>query len=164
MAGLIGASAKTRRVKEFRASGTFTVPTGVKTVYLFQVGGGGGGDGSSTGGQGGNVIQMPYDVDGKASCAVVIGAGGTQGNAGGDTIFDGVVIAHGGEAGRGFLSGNPVSVASPTGTDGFGGSNGAISAAVAINGARLSPKANTGAGGVQTSGGASGYARVEWDE
>lgn len=177
MAGLIGGSSgKTLRVQEFRTSGTFTVPSGVKTVELFMVGGGGGTSASGyKAGQGGNVLEVNYDVSGKASCAVVIGAGGSNtGGAGGSTSFDGVVVSNGG-AGDGAAScsieptqhsGTPVS-----GRAGFGGNgvhnstNGCYRAPGNGAYANSDGTTNTGAGasGAGKAGG-SGYLRVEWYE
>lgn len=158
MSGLMN-TGKVLRVKEFRASGTWVNP-GVKTVELFQVGGGGSGVGAGNVGQGGHVLSCKYDVDGIASCAVVIGAGGTSGGNGGNTSFDGVVIAGGGRGGQA-QAGN---IALLLGVDGFGGhgasggysGNGAIQGAVGV--------ANTGAGGSSGFSGGSGYLRVEWYE
>lgn len=178
MAGLIGgSSSKTLRVKEFRASGVFPVPAGVKTVWLFLVGGGGGtGSETHTAGQGGNVVKVNYDVSGKASCNVAIGAGGGVGGDGGDTIFDGVVVAAGGAVNgvKGTSSTSTtthdVPPAIKSGEDGFGG-NGVVAsypfAAQPHNGAKTNSAglANTGAGASGTSRtGGSGYARVEWYE
>ncbi|KRB70496.1 glycine-rich domain-containing protein [Noviherbaspirillum sp. Root189] len=181
MAGLIGTSGgKTLRVMEFRASGTFTVPSGVKTVELFLVGGGGGtASNTYAAGQGGNVVKTKYDVNGKASCAVVIGAGGAAGGSdGGNTSFDGVAIAYGG-SGNGIRATDSSGSFGPetgsstgvvVGVDGFGGNGVTVSypyAAHPANGAKSlsAGPANTGAGasGGNRAGG-SGYARVEWYE
>lgn len=167
MAGLMGgSSSKTLRVQEFRASGTFTVPTGVKTIELFLVGAGGGG-GATQGGGPGQVLRTKYDVNGKNSCVVVIGAGGAADAAnGGDSTFDGVVVAVGGIAQAGFAnSGAPV--VSVSGNDGFGGiGSGSANVGIVGNGARMlkDGAANSGAGGAFSKAGGSGYARVEWYE
>lgn len=175
MAGLIGgSSSKTLRVQEFRASGTFTVPSGVKTVSLFMVGAGGGIDGGYRAGQGGNVVEVNYDVSGKASCAVVIGAG-VSGGDGGDTTFDGVVIAKGGVANGAYWNAAVQGQTAPmAGKNGFGGhgqmGNGFVGTVPlnAVNGARTGQagSANTGAGasGSAAQAGGSGYCRVEWYE
>lgn len=168
MAGLIGGSSALKlRVKEFRSSGTFNVPSGVKTVGLFMVGGGAGsGAGNGEVGQGGNVVEINYDVDGKASCAVVIGAGGAIGAAGGDTSFDGVAIATGGQPAM--ISASQVTTYHPGhegGTKGFGGHGAILGKMTASNGAKQGgPGANTGAGANGNVQGGSGYLRVEWYE
>lgn len=170
MSGLIGgSSAKTLRVKEFRASGAFARPAGVKTVDLFLVGGGAG-SGANSGGDGGNVMEISYDVSEKASCAVIIGAGGAVGNtAGGASSFDGVVIASGGAPCSFDATVRPVYA---TGKNGFGGAGvpkyGGASANGGGKGGAAAPADNTGGGGGGDSGsgspGASGYCRVEWYE
>lgn len=162
MSGLIGGS-KTLRVKEFRSSGNFTVPHGIKTVSLFMVGGGGGGASGHTG-QGGNVVEVNYDVDGKASCNVIVGAGGVGATSGGDTSFDGVAIAKGGSPYGVTLSGTVVPQIGSAGKNGFGGPGGNGTYSVAGNGAlgNGAGAENTGAG--SASNGGSGYLRVEWYE
>lgn len=173
MSGLIGgSSSKGLRVKEFRSSGTFPVPSGVKTVSLFLVGGGAGSDGNDSG-TGGNVIRINYDVDGKASCAVLIGSGGVSGGHGGDTVFDGVVVAKGGTANSGgTMTAGYFQQVESAGRDGFGGIGG-IGAGrfVGMNGAgnprpgRYDGVPSTGGGGAAGgSVGGSGYLRVEWYE
>lgn len=166
MAGLIGgSSSKTLRVQEFRSSGTFTVPSGVKTVRLFLVGGGGGAAAGYLA-QGGNLVEVNYDVNGKASCSVVIGAGGAVGSPGGNTTFDGVVIAKGGCEQGVLASGSVTPQLGEAGRCGFGG-HGADGTRIApANGAygQATGPANTGAGGGPSAPGGSGYLRVEWEE
>lgn len=177
MAGLIGSTTKSLRVKEFRTSGTFAVPSGVKTVSLFLVAGGGGGD-TGGAGLGGNVVEVNYDVDGKASCAVIIGGGGGAGSEGGTTSFDGVVTAKGGM----YASINSTAAAgtiglaiASSGKHGFGGhgqshtlKNAPMNGGGALSGTGTAqaPAANSGGGGAGGAAnlGASGYARVEWYE
>lgn len=168
MAGLIGDASKKRRVKEFRSSGTFPVPSGVKTVWLFMVGGGAGGSSTNYAGGGGHIVETVYDVDGKASCAVVIGAGGAANSGGGNTTFDGVVVARGGFDSIHYSGNTYVPAGCVAGKAGFGGhgsasfgnfmptNNGGSSA--------YAPLANTGGGGGVNSPGGSGYLRVEWEE
>lgn len=91
---------------------TWTVPAGVTSVKVECTGGGGAGGGTATsgfGGQGGGggeyARENTYVVTPLASINYQIGAGGTgasaaQGGSGGDTIFDGAVIAHGGNGGN----------------------------------------------------------------
>lgn len=81
-----GGGGGTVRQERFISSGTFTVPSGVTSAEVFVVaGGGGGGRGSSWqismpggGGQGGQVKHEIVDLTGIASCAVVVGTGGTR--------------------------------------------------------------------------------------
>lgn len=160
MAAMIGGSTtKTLRVKEFRTSGTFTVPTGVKTVSLFLVAGGGGSNANA--GNPGNIVELNYDVSGKASCAVVIGAGGPIAGDGGNSSFDGTVIAQGGRGAS--VYSDP---AYTIGKNGFGGCG--TTTSVAQNGAQpgVQPLENTGAssGKAASTPGGSGYCRVEWEE
>lgn len=163
MSALIGRSEKTHRVQEFRTSGTFTVPVGLKTVNLFMIGAGGGGDGVK-GGNGGRLVKMPYDVSGKVSCSVLIGAGAAF-SQGGNTSFDGVVAQGGCPS-----SVTPSAGLATVGEDGFGGygTNGisAPSPGVAsVNGVSELPYANSGAGSFTNAVvPASGYCRVEWYE
>lgn len=176
MAGLIsfGASgSKTLRVLEFRASGTATGwPSTVKAVQIFAVGAGGASTASYNGGEGGNIIETFYNVDGKASCAVVIGAGAV-GSSGGNTTFDGVLIATGGKVDGVYASGAVNTIqnsALDSGKNGFGGAGlGALNnhANVRKNGASagVGGAANTGAGSSSNgAAGGSGYLRVMWEE
>lgn len=162
MSGMIGSASKTLRVKEFRASGTFTVPDGVKTVELFLGGGGAGGNSTAGGGNPGRIVETKYDVYGKASCAVVIGAGGIINSEGGNSSFDGVVIAEGGRSA--FVPTNgPVMV----GVKGFGGVGADSNSQVSVNGAKgpgADAPSNSCAGGARNHVGGSGYCRVEWYE
>lgn len=75
----------------FTGSGTFSVPTGVKTIFLTGCGAGGGGGGGHTadpggggGGGGGGVcaVNMPVTVVPGSSLTITIGSGGTGGAAG----------------------------------------------------------------------------------
>lgn len=177
MSGLIGSSTKTLRVQEFRASGTWTRPAGVKTARLFMVGAGGGtnASGQYQVSQPGNVVDINYDVDGKASCAVVIGAGAASSD-GGNTTFDGVAVAKGGKASGVYNNNQEATLATgwiQTGRDGFGGMGGFVTstkmAGAPSNGGAAwgsAPQANTGAGasGTDAIAGGSGYLRVEWYE
>lgn len=76
----------------FTASGTFTVPSGVYTIYATLVGGGGGGGGGDNnattggggggGGSGGIYCRVPYLVTPGDTLTVTIGTGGTAGTGG----------------------------------------------------------------------------------
>ncbi|MEC4722939.1 hypothetical protein RY831_27650 [Noviherbaspirillum sp. CPCC 100848] len=168
MAGFFQSSGSGRlRVMEFRASGSFPVPAGLKTVSLFLVGGGGASNAQTYAGQGGNIVKINYDVTGKASCVVVIGAGGTNGGDGGSTTFDGAVVAVGGKGNVGIT--NPMSIADG-GEDGFGGHGigyASTAAFITANGGAMNAAAGAnsgGGGGGATGTGGSGYLRVEWYE
>ncbi|ODV57267.1 glycine-rich domain-containing protein [Lysinibacillus fusiformis] len=112
----------------FHQSGNFTVPTGVKTVYVTMMGGGGGGGGASIsnyghGGGGGGTgcvaYRMPVRVDDATVIPVTVGLGGvggtggtvsgnqngTTGGAGGASAFRGLSVG-GGNGGDGGTAGN----------------------------------------------------------
>ena len=104
-------------IERFTANGTFTVPSGVTTVWVSMAGGGGGGGGSSEGSPGGNArggaggggaqayLAEPVTVTPGASYTITVGAGGAGG--GNDTIggsgeassFGTLLTANGGEGG-----------------------------------------------------------------
>jgi len=87
----------------FTANGSFNVPSGIDYVYLTIVGGGGGALVAAKGGGGGGggyVENFSYYVNGKTTCAVVVGAGGAAGRAGSASTFDSSVSVPGGSAGR----------------------------------------------------------------
>jgi hypothetical protein len=97
------------------SSGNWTVPTNVTRVIVEAVGGGGGGAGSSASnfcpGNGGHgcikTWTMFEELTPGASIPIVIGAGGTPGSAnnygsaGGNTSFNGVLVAQGAPGGVG---------------------------------------------------------------
>lgn len=105
-------------VQVFTADGTWTKPSGAKTVIVEAVGGGGGSGGTaattspqvanSSGGGGGAYARKVFAASALgATEAVVVGAGGTAGTsgnnaggAGGDSTFDSVT-AGGGSGGQG---------------------------------------------------------------
>jgi hypothetical protein len=104
-------AAGTLQGQEFTSSGTFTVPTGVTSLWVTMVGGGGAGGGSSAaatgagGGGAGELVQfLPTIAVSGASVTVTIGGGGTgvsgtDGNPGTNTSFGTVFVAKGGTAG-----------------------------------------------------------------
>ena len=99
----------------FDASGTFIVPDGVSNIMVEIWGGGGGGgsvysydDGISRywlnggGGGGGGYGKQVLTFTPGSNHAVVVGLGGNPDNSGGDSGFDGLIIAHGGQYNTGF--------------------------------------------------------------
>ena len=133
-------------IREFKTSGTLTVPAGVRSVFVQALGAGGGGGGSGAnfcqgggGGGAGGYIKAVAPVEPGRSFAVTIGAGGTGGAAGdttlaggpggpgGDTSFgpaDGaaLVFARGGAGGGGGNADGP----GPGGIGGGGDANGGV--------------------------------------
>ena len=111
----------TKGTKTFTSSTTWTVPTGVRSIDIFCVGGGGAaGDVYGTsknscfsggGGGGYTATKKAYAVTPGSSFTVTIGAGGSgivsgtgvqvrEGNPGGATSFGSVVSASGGKGGK----------------------------------------------------------------
>lgn len=126
-------NAKASGLQRFTASGSFTVPAGVTTVYLSGCGGGGGGGGGAgfsssassyyAGGGGGggggfSVVRYPVSVTPGQVIAVTIGAAGTAGasgaagasggagGTGGATNFGSLATLGGGSAGAGGTGGS----------------------------------------------------------
>ena len=85
----------------FTASGTWTKPSGVSTVYVYAVGGGGGGGGGGAGGGGAGIFRMVDASTVPASVAVTIGSGGAFGGGGGGTSSVGSFISAPGGTGGG---------------------------------------------------------------
>ena len=105
---------------------TFTVPTGVTSIYVVAVGGGGGGGGSSAGNYGwpmggggggggaGQVTSGQYGVSPGQTLTVYVGAGGAgglytaydsvAGSNGGASGVSGLISAEGGQGGGGGIS------------------------------------------------------------
>ena len=111
-----GAEGVGANIQEFTGNGTWTKPTGAKTVLVQAWGGGGAGggvngnNGSKGGGGGSSYDEFVYDAaDLGATEAVVVGAGGTatsgDGGAGGNSTFD-TLTAFGGGGGGGAGVGN----------------------------------------------------------
>ena len=111
----------------FTTSGTFTVPTGVTSVYVTMCGGGGGGgggDGASWagagGGGGGSYVNKQLTVTPGTGYTITIGAGGSggainaNGSAGGSTSF-GALLTAGGGGGGGTSAVNPTGGSAGTG-------------------------------------------------
>jgi hypothetical protein len=123
---LAGGHGGFKSMQVFTSTGTYTKPTGIKTIKVIATGGGGGGySGSPTrnsgggGGAGATCIKV-IDVTSISSISVTIGAGGAGGTgdnynnaSGGSTSFGSHCTAGGGE--RGFREDQK------TGTLGVGG-------------------------------------------
>lgn len=95
----------------FTNSGTFTVPDGIKRVWVIVQGGGeGGADGTNLGdgGDAGAYCEGPVDVSATSSVAVSIGTGGGEGVAGTASTFSTFVNAGGGNSGGGDCTGSSV--------------------------------------------------------
>lgn len=124
--GVLGHTTLAHGSQIFTSSGTFTAPSGVTRVFITGCGagasGGNGAQGSTGGGGGGaSIVRRLYTVTPLNDYTVTIGDGGvgtsastTDGQDGGDTIFDTITIK-GGKAGKGSAS---------TGNGGLGGQQG----------------------------------------
>ncbi|MEK9154790.1 MAG: glycine-rich domain-containing protein [Patescibacteria group bacterium] len=128
-----GGGGSAGNMKLFQASGTWTKPSGVNTVYV-QVAGGGGGGGSyqggvGSGGGGGGYVEGIIDVSSISSVPVTVGTGGAgsavwniSGGNGGSSSFGSFVVATGGAGGRSYNY--PGIGGSFSGPNAFNGSNG----------------------------------------
>lgn len=124
-------NAEMKGIKTFTSSGTFTVPSNVRSIDVFCVGGGGGGGGGGHfpnpagggGGGAGYAVTKTIAVTPGQTIAVTIGGGGYggragsngpggEGGAGGTTSFGSVTASGGGGGNRG------------GGTNYFGGNGG----------------------------------------
>jgi hypothetical protein len=87
----------------FTSSGTFTVPSGVTTVYVTGCGGGGGGLDSwgSGGGAGAWCMKVPVTVTPGGTISVTVGSGGSVNNNGGASSFGSHITLGGGATGNG---------------------------------------------------------------
>lgn len=129
------------RTHTFISNGTFTV-TSPGTVDVLVVAGGGSGA-SGGGGAGGMVERTSYAVA-TGSIAVTVGAGGTLGNNGGNSVFD-TITATGGGRGQ------------DTSGAGFnGGSGGGANAGQDNQGAGIAGQGNSGGSAVSANGGGGG--------
>lgn len=142
-------------------SGTYTVPSKVRAIYVEAAGGGGGGggvdgDGANTSGAsrsgGGGGYCAKFITSPAATYTFAVGAGGSggasgnnDGAAGGDTTFVGTgtsLTANGGGAGAGSLATSGNSQSTPGGTGGsstggdinLSGSRGGARAIIAVSG------------------------------
>ncbi|WP_435607732.1 hypothetical protein [Pseudomonas knackmussii] len=161
-------------LQQFTSSGSFTVPTGVTTIYASGCAGGGGGGGGG-GGQGGffgsggggggagqQRIRVPFTVTPGQVISITIGAGGTAGTtstsaggaggAGGNTVIGSLLTLTGGSGGGAGQNGSTVgAVAGASGgsgqpTGGWGG-DGNGSAGTACGGVGASNPYGGGGGG-----------------
>jgi hypothetical protein len=134
--------AQALRYVEFTSSGTFTVPTDCRLVFVEVWGAGGSGRRVATGngqaGGAGGYSAGWVDVSAVSSVAVTVGAGGAgvsgagvDGNAGGASSFGSTVVANGGLGGTAtdvFNGGATASAASiPMAAQGARGAFGAVS-------------------------------------
>jgi hypothetical protein len=121
--------------QEFLASGTFTVPTGITSVWVTMIGGGGSGA-AGTGGRGGGgagayCFKRPFSVTAGASLTVTIGGGGAgvlaaaTGNPGTSTSFSSLTVTGGSGGGVSTSTQNPV-LAGAGGSAGATGTEGGV--------------------------------------
>lgn len=102
------------KVHTFTSSGTFQITAGSGTVESLVVAGGGSGGNSSAagGGAGGLIYTTPGATYGAGSYTVTVGAGGagvgpaTNGNDGGNSVFDTITATGGGGGGNNAVAGN----------------------------------------------------------
>ncbi len=164
------ATAKTVRGQQnFTASGTFTVPAGVRSIDIFCVGGGAAGSpgkdngspyyGGAGGGSGYTATKKAYAVTPGQTFAVTVGAGGKSFNGsnsektghGSATSFGSVLSANGGRTGyERRMSGS--SYYTDSNTYGGNGGSGGGTGAVGTNGVRYG-----GAGGSDGANGGAAY-------
>ncbi len=112
-------------MQTFIASGTFTIPNGIRTVYARIVGSGGGGGVNTnstcaSGGGSGAYGETMIDVSATTTLTVNIGAAGVAGSDGATTTIASVISAAGGRsgAGAGALAGSPQAAVSDGGVGG----------------------------------------------
>lgn len=162
-------------ISRFTASGTFTVPAGVTTLYVSGCGGGGGGGGGAGyntsnssyyagggggGGAGSQAIRTPISVTpglvvnvtiGAAGAAGVSGATGATGGNGGDggsTAFGTALTLAGGGGGKGGTGGS---------SSASGGAGGAVGGSFGADGqSTFGGSGGSGGGGSYGSGGGAG--------
>ncbi|EIH9537383.1 hypothetical protein AAS68_002014 [Escherichia coli] len=146
-----------RGFSTFTASGSWTCPEGVTTVYIDACGGGGGGAYSSSGATGGGggggaaaVIGTSISVTPGVTYTVTIGGPGAAGNpssvngvAGGTTSFGSLLVLNGGGGGL-----SSAGAGAGGGTGGNAGTAGALNGGVSFGG--------SGGGCVLGNGGAGG--------
>jgi len=138
---------KSAKIKfaSFTASGTWTAPLGVTTIFVLGVGGGGAGGGSKSnnnshhglggGGGGGGVFDGSVAVTPGTTYTVTIGSGGVSATAatlasgnGGNTSFGSIITCPGGQAGVSISTATSTSASTVTKTNNPGGSFGGSAA------------------------------------
>lgn len=149
-----------KEVAKLTASGTFTVPKGVRFLFVSAIGGGGGGGGASGGAGGGGggagigVKLKKIEVEGLDEIPVTIGTGGTggttrqRGESGTATIIGNFFTVNGGGGGAGGVSGTSVGSG---GVGGASGGNGGYGYRRYVNGGYVSNYPNAGASGGKNS-------------
>lgn len=138
-----------KHMQVFTSDGTFTVPSGIRTLRVQTIGGGGGGGNSGghqgAGGAGGYSLSY-VDVTGTSSIKITIGLGGGTGNpgtAGTATLFSTYASSTGGNPGS----------SSSGGTGGVG--HGDLNMTGGTGGNEDSTDSTNGVGGLPAYGGAS---------
>ena len=145
----------------FRTSGTFTVPTGVKSIRVRVVGGGGGGAKSysgyrdynrSNGGAGGGFAMGVFSVMPGDSYAVTVAIAAAAETDGGSSSFGALISATGGQSGATYTPVGGVGVGGSVNyTGGAGGLGGYFGAGAGMSvgggGGAASQLGNGGAGG-----------------
>lgn len=131
-------SAHTQQI--LTSSGTYTTPSGCRSIKVMAVGGGGAGGGGATGGSssaagaggGGGAFLIKYITSPSATYSYGVGAGGTvgsagsnSGNNGGDTTF-GTLTAAGGSGGTGGAARTTITIEQNGGGGGGTATNGDI--------------------------------------
>ncbi|MBP2657930.1 MAG: hypothetical protein H6Q69_962 [Firmicutes bacterium] len=158
----------------FTSSGTFTVPSGISTVWVSMSGGGGGGSSNSDysgGGGAAAVLAQETTVTAGASIAVTVGSGGNIGGAGGTSSFGSYTSCAGGGAGSttGGSAGGTGGTAGETyrydanGSSKYSGSGGGSIFGSGGGRASSSPAGGGYGGGGGAGGkGSGGFVLVEW--
>jgi hypothetical protein len=172
----------TPKFQEFNSSGTFTPSQALIDaggyIEVFLVAGGGGRDTAYfNSGAGGEVLIKKMYLTSTSNVSVTIGSGGTEGNQGGNSAFNGssaggvnIAARGGGETsysyrqiaslGAGFGVGGQINASAGSGSFGYGAGGGRFN-----GGGVYQPKANSGQGASSDiSTGGSGYCLVMWYE
>jgi hypothetical protein len=142
-------------------SSNWTCPAGVTSVYAIAIGGGSGGNGGYGGGGGGLRYRNAISVTPNLSYTVVVGAGGTNGVAGGDSRFGGTsnsdaLVWAGGGSTRSGDTGGAGGTGSTIGGN-IGGGDGGLAGGNGGNGG-----GGGGAGGYSGNGGKGGCSSGLW--
>lgn len=140
---------QTYRIHAFRSSGTLVVERGGAVQVLIVAGGGGGGGYGGGGGGGGGVISTAMSLA-AGSYTATVGAGGTVGTNGSNSVFNGQTALGGGHGGIG--GGASLWGAATSGGSGGGGSDTTYTA----GGAGTAGQGNVGGSRHPTGGGGGG--------